>query len=129
MSKKNTQTILIVEDEKDDFWVAEKEIQKILPSSNVINVQSLRDAQRILSQQDFDMVLLDLNLPDGLGPTSVETIRKIDKKIPIIVLTGLATNFTVDEALKLGANNVVPKDDISDEDFVNILEQNIIEKD
>lgn len=122
--EKIPRTILVVEDETPDFIIAEKQIKKLWPSAEIVNVKSLRDAQRAISQEDFDMVLLDLNLPDGLGPTSVESVRQVDKSVPIIVVTGFATNFTVDEALKLGANNVVPKSNITDSDFFNILEQN-----
>jgi ActR/RegA family two-component response regulator len=70
------------------------------------------------------MVVLDLNLPDTIGPNSVAEMRNFNRSTPIIVLTGMLTSITADEALKQGANNIYPKAQIMDNDFFNILEQN-----
>lgn len=124
-AQKPAQAILVVEDDTADMVVLQKQVKALWPDCKIVPVKSLRAAQQAISEQNFDMVLLDLNLPDGFGPTSVTDVRKADGKVPIVVITGMVTNFTVDESYKLGANNVVPKAQITEEDFFNILEQNL----
>lgn len=88
-------------------------------------VQSLQKAYETYRNHQVDLTLLDLNLPDGYGALTVKEMRKFNKSVPIIVVTGFGTNMTVYDALKMGANNVVLKSQITDPDFVNILEQNV----
>lgn len=116
--------ILLVEDNPFDTVLIQGQLRKLWPESTVVSVGSLREAYEAYKNRNFDMILLDLNLPDSYGPQMVSQMRDFYKNVPIIVITGIASNITVHEALKLGANNVVPKAQIMDEDFANILEQN-----
>lgn len=45
----------------------------------------------LLLDQPFDLVLLDLSLPDSQGLTTFETLYQRRPDLPIIVLTGLMT--------------------------------------
>ena len=117
-------TILVVEDAVPDQALVEKRIRTLWPDCDIMNVQSLKSTHTALKEKDFDMVLLDLNLTDTFGPNTVEEVRKIDGKVPIIVMTGMLTSITADESLKNGANNILSKYQIMDDDFFNILEQN-----
>lgn len=121
--EKAPHSILLVEDDAPDAALVKHKVQKLWPDCEIIPVKSLEKAQEEYQKQDVDMVLLDLNLPDGFGPQTVTDARKF-VTVPIVVITGMVTNITVDEALKNGANNVVPKKDLTGDDFVNILEQN-----
>ena len=87
-------------------------------------VVSLKAAYDAFKAQSFDMVILDLNLTDTVGPNTVGEMRKFNKATPIIVLTGMLNSVTADESLKQGANNIYAKAQIMDEDFLDILEQN-----
>lgn len=121
----NSHNILIVEDETPDQVLLKKRLEEIWPNSKTLAVKSLQEAYDVYKKNNFDLVLLDLNLPDGYGPSTVQEVRKFNKSVPVIVITGLGTNLTVDETLKLGANNVVLKSQIMNEDFANILQQNV----
>ena len=116
--------ILIVEDDAADLLLLKKQLTKIWPESKIMAVRSIKDAYDVYKKNNVDLFLLDLNLPDGYGPQTVHEVRKLDKRTPIIVVTGLGNSITVNEALRLGANNVVLKSQIMDSDFANILEQN-----
>ena len=48
----------------------------------------ISDAVTALEKERFDVVLLDLNLPDGRGVECVERVREADDLIPIVVLSG-----------------------------------------
>ncbi len=117
--------ILVVENDDADLLLLKKQLDRIWPKSKVLAVESLQEAYKAYRDNKVDLVLLDLNLPDGHGPATVGEMRKINRSVPIIVVTGLKTDVAVSEALKLGANNVVLKSQISHPDFVNVLEQNV----
>lgn len=117
--------ILIVDDNNTDTLILSERVHSLYPDHGVLSAGSVREAHKLLQNYSFSLVLLDLNLPDGFGPQTVKEIRQVVPKTPIIVVTGMVTNITVNEALKLGANNVVSKFGIPDEDFQNILDQNL----
>src|SRR5687768_16228221 len=56
-----------------------------------------------LSQQQPDVVLLDLNLPDQWGIEVFHRIHQFNARIPVIFLTGTGTTETAIEAMKHGA--------------------------
>lgn len=119
--------VLLVEDDQADQFLIRKRLEDILPHHNLESASSIAQAYNAHKKQNFDLILLDLNLPDGFGAKTVKRIRQYDQKIPIIVITGLGSNVAVSEALKLGANNVVLKSQIQGEDFCNIVQQNLHE--
>lgn len=116
-------TILLVEDDAPDVVLAKKSIQNLWPDATVIPVQSLGEAYEEYKQNNFDLVLLDLNLPDAYGANTVQEMRRFNKTVPIVVVTGLANDGVVNGALKLGANHVMLKSQIMTDDFVDILKQ------
>lgn len=120
-------TILLVEDDAPDIVLTKSRVLSIWPHCKIIPVKSLGEAYQAYAQNDFDLVLLDLNLPDGHGPATVQEMRNIHKKVPIVVLTGMGNDLTVRQALRLGANHVSLKSQILDDDFKNILEQYVQE--
>ncbi len=115
--------ILIVEDDYADRLLLVRRIQHIIPNSNIAVVQTLRDANKYCAENKIDLILLDLNLPDGYGPSSVNDIRKHHKKTPVIVITGFGVQMTADEAVKQGANNVFLKSEINSDEFIDVLKR------
>lgn len=59
--------------------------------------------------QTFDLVYLDLNLPDMDGIQVLAEIRKRDTRLPVIMLTGYGTLQSAVEALRLGATDYLLK--------------------
>ena len=51
----------------------------------------LRSAGDALAGRDFDLLLCDINLPDGDGPVLVESIQGRNRGVPVIFLTGQPT--------------------------------------
>lgn len=118
-------TILLVEDDAPDQVLVGRQIKNLWPDCNIVLVNSLQSAYNAFRAHNFDMVVLDLNLPDAVGPNTVSEMRKFNRATPIIVLTGMLTPVTADESLRLGANNIYSKKHILEDDFFNILEQHI----
>lgn len=75
---------------------------------SVISANTLRDGQRNYEQHDFDIVVLDLGLPDGDGMELCKSIRE-KSNVPIVMLT--ARDMETDEVsgLSAGADDYITK--------------------
>ena len=97
--------ILIVEDDKhlnDGIRLA---LKKDFVCSQAYNIASARE---MYHQQQYDLVLLDINLPDGDGIDFLTEIRKTDD-IPVIMLTANNMEMDIVSALELGADDYITK--------------------
>lgn len=67
----------------------------------------------MLEKEDFDLILMDLNMPVLDGATCTKMIRELDdetkSKLPIIAITGNMNNYTMDEFRKLGFDDFIQK--------------------
>jgi DNA-binding response OmpR family regulator len=69
----------------------------------------LSSAQDYLSVSHYDMVLLDIMLPDGDGRGLLKSIRKRDDSIPIIVMTAKSEISDRIDVLDIGADDYIVK--------------------
>lgn len=69
---------------------------------------SLKQASRIYKEQSVELIILDVNLPDGSGIDFMVRIRKTDH-VPIILLTANKMEMDIVSGLELGANDYVTK--------------------
>ncbi len=75
----------------------------------LISCGELRSAREQLNCQMPDLILLDLNLPDGNGLTLLRQLRESSEKPPIILLTANDTDEDVVCGLELGADDYITK--------------------
>lgn len=104
--------ILVVEDDKGlregiELALRREELDFIL-------CENLMQARKVLlERKDIDLILLDINLPDGSGYDLLKEVKgeekKWEKSIPVIILT--ANDFELDEVkgLELGAEDYITK--------------------
>ena len=118
----NAKHILIVEDDKNDMLLIVKKVKEAYPQAKIIPTSSLFEAYKTYRQMSVDLVLLDLNLPDGYGPSTVAEMRQFSRRTPIIVLTTMGNELTVREAMKNGANHFFLKSDILTDTFRETLQ-------
>jgi PAS domain S-box-containing protein len=111
----NPYHILVIEDNVGDFVLLEDYLSDYLVNFQIINAQSFHDASNILDNgnQNFDLVFLDLSLPDRSGKELVVEIARLVNGIPIVVLTGFADIEFGSLSLGLGATDYLIKDDLS----------------
>ncbi len=69
---------------------------------------SLQSASDIYKQHSIDLIILDVNLPDGNGIDFMTEIRKTDT-VPIILLTANKMEMDIVSGLELGANDYITK--------------------
>ena len=69
------------------------------------------DALSLIEKSRFDLVIIDVMMPDIDGITLCKTIRNMDKSadIPIIILTALSDAETMNDALLFGAVDYIVK--------------------
>lgn len=115
--------VLIVEDNPDDEFFAKRAIYRILPGSSISSVEGIGEAYRACRDVAFDLILLDLNLPDGFGPNSVQEVRKFFRKSAIIVLTGLASPLTVQQSIEKGADKLFMKSQLTSPEFEHAIRE------
>lgn len=107
--------VLLVEDEPEDV----NKIQTML--SDVSSVffkrgfelvcgETLTEAKQIIqSEKEFDVILLDLMLPDSHHINSLQELQELIPSVPIIVQTALEDEVIAVKALELGACGYLPK--------------------
>ena len=97
--------ILIVEDEPSILYTLKEAL--LLSDYQVSTAQTLEEAKKSLSS-NLDLILLDLNLPDGQGFSFCETVCSANR-IPVIILTALDEDTDIIRGLDLGADDYVTK--------------------
>ena len=87
--EKNKINILIVEDNPGDVRLAAEMLKESVRNAFSLTPASrIEDALKKLKETKFDIVLLDLNLPDSRGFEGLDKISRQHPAVPIIVLTG-----------------------------------------
>lgn len=101
---------LIVEDDIVDRKLLERLLAKSsLDVATVEYADRLSTALETLSRSSFDVVLLDLGLPDSRGTESVINIQSRAPHVPIIVLSGLDDEATATSAVQKGVQDYLIK--------------------
>jgi DNA-binding response OmpR family regulator len=72
-------------------------------------VQCLRDAFEANAKESFNLVLLDLGLPDGNGLTFCEKLRAGGSRLPVVMLTAQVDEDSVVAGLSAGASDYIRK--------------------
>lgn len=75
----------------------------------IFEAANLAEASTALATRSFDIMILDINLPDGSGIDFINTVRASDPCIPIIVITGEGDIPLAVEAMQRGADNFLTK--------------------
>ncbi len=70
---------------------------------------SLKEAREKLNEEEFDLALVDLRLPDGSGMELVREIKRRSPETEVIIITAYASTETVKEAFELGVYDYVEK--------------------
>ncbi|MDD2922639.1 MAG: ATP-binding protein [Anaerolineales bacterium] len=106
--------VLLIEDDPDDALL----LKESLAEANAIRVKlthadHLSEGLQRIAEQEFDVVLLDLNLPDSRGLDTLNLLLRQVAATPVVVLSGLADDETTLEAVKMGAQDYLVKGEIN----------------
>lgn len=109
MEKKPIKILLVEDNPAEARSVQECLLEAEHTVYNFTHAERFSDAKKILDEHAFDVVLLDLTLPDSKGIETVEHTVKVAPHIPIVVLTGINDNGLATQALQAGAEDYLIK--------------------
>ncbi|RJQ56740.1 MAG: EAL domain-containing protein [Nitrospiraceae bacterium] len=104
--------ILLIEDNPGDVRLIREMLGRSELAYSLEHAGTLTDGLARLKGHIYDVILLDMSLPDGSGLDSVPEIKKVAPKMPIVMLTGLDDEETAVSALQLGVQDYLLKDRI-----------------
>ncbi len=111
--RNKTLKILLVEDNLADARLLREMFSKEKPGSfQFVHFLRMTEALNYLAQNDVDIVLLDMGLPDAHGMDTVRLTHAAAPGVPVIVLTGLDDEAVAAEAMKEGAQDYLIKGQI-----------------
>ncbi len=118
--------ILIVDDAESDRFSFKRYLQSDPERSyETIEAETLEEGLELWRSQQPDVVLLDINLPDGDGLEFLEEIStgQLINKLPVIMLTGQGDERIAVRAMKLGAADYLVKSDVTDISLLTCINQ------
>ncbi len=106
--------VLLIEDNEGDARLLKELVRELKsPRLEVTHVSRLYEGLPRLQAGDFDLVLLDLSLPDASGVATVERTHRAAPGVPIVVMTGLADEAAAADAMRAGAQDYLVKGEVT----------------
>ena len=107
--------VLIIEDNGDDVAYIREMLHEASPGGfNVVIAESLAEGLSALANGGYQVILLDLSLPDSRGLDTFAEVYAAASDIPIVVLSGMADESAAIEAVHRGAQDYLVKGTISE---------------
>lgn len=110
--------ILIVEDNKINQMITRKILEKNKVICDVADNGTVAIAK--VENNHFDLILMDIHMPGISGIEATKEIRKFNETIPIIALTAVTLEESLDEFYLNGFNDIIPKPFKTEEFFQKI---------
>jgi two-component system, cell cycle sensor histidine kinase and response regulator CckA len=122
MKYNNTIKVLMIEDNPGDIVL----IREMLDNSELIyfevmNATRLDDGLKLLVKDNFDVILLDLCLPDSKGIDTFNVMKYNATDIPIIVLSGLKDDIFALSAVERGAQDYLVKGEFTNKQLIRSI--------
>lgn len=120
--------ILYLEDSSGDAKLLQYEFAESSPSIEIDWVDTCAAAMVKISlcraeTPYYDVILTDMNLPDGVGISLLPFLQEKEINIPLVVLTGVEDKVSAISALKAGASDYVVKNEIYLSELPGILQR------
>lgn len=109
-------SVVVIEDNDGDFVLIEDFLIEAFNTVQITRCESFSDFEKmkqIENKINFDLILLDLHLPDLSGWELVQKIVSEKIHVPIIILTGYADINLAKDSLKQGVEDFLIKDEIT----------------
>src|SRR3990170_2382832 len=109
--------LLLVEDNPGDAGLVKAALGEIsTPDDEFQSVHAVRlsEAFEYAAETSFDLILLDLSLPDAKGLDTVTRMTAAAPSVPIVVMTGMNDQSVAIEAMRMGAQDYVVKGQVDE---------------
>ena len=127
---RNKVNLLIVE----DFAPEAEVLSMLLSTSDLNNVYNIdisnngKEAIKLFERNNYNLVILDLGLPDIDGITLLSEIKKINPDVKVIVYTGYDDREIAVKAMKIGASEFLIKNNDDIDSLLNIVDKIMSER-
>jgi PAS domain S-box-containing protein len=113
MSELQNLNVLVIEDNFGDYLLIKDYLEEKVENLSITNANRFEQAYSIIKENVFDVILLDLTLPDKAGENLIEQIVEVANVTPVIILTGFTNiQFSI-RALSFNISDYLVKDDIN----------------
>ncbi|MCH8321817.1 MAG: response regulator [Proteobacteria bacterium] len=104
--KNSIPKVLLVEDNPEDAKLVKRSLNG---EFQMVCVDSLKEAEAQLGKEDFEIILLDLTLPDSDGLPTLGKVREMAPDVPIVVITAAEDREMAVRAVRQGAQDYLFK--------------------
>lgn len=95
--------VLIIEDMGYSRMLMRKALEKV-GISDIYESETGATALKMIKEMRFDVISLDIGLPDFNGVSVLKMIKDIDEKTKIIVVSGITTESNINSCIENGAD-------------------------
>jgi signal transduction histidine kinase/DNA-binding NarL/FixJ family response regulator len=120
--------LLIIEDNPGDILILKERLTASGARFSITNVSLLKEAILELKSGSFDVVLLDLGLPDSLGIDTLKAILAFEFGPPVVVMTGMDDEDMALSSLREGAQDYIVKNSLDPEKILRSIRYSIERK-
>ncbi|UCH14516.1 MAG: tetratricopeptide repeat protein [Bacteroidales bacterium] len=105
--KWDNKTILVVEDEDLNYKVLESALSRT--NAKILRANDGLEAIQLVKDQDFNLVLMDIQIPKVDGYNATKEIKKIKSNIPVIAQTSFAMSGERERCIEAGCDDYLAK--------------------
>ena len=115
--------ILLVEDNPGEARLIKETLSETdRIKTEIVHVERIMELEKVFSKENFDIIILDLTLPDASGIESLNRASQIAPETAIVILTGLNDEDLAVKAVQQGAQDYLVKGEVN----VLVLERVIL---
>jgi CheY-like chemotaxis protein len=115
--------ILLVEDSDINAQVFIDCIEPL--NAKVVRTTSIKDSANEINDNGFDLVVLDLNVDDSKGIKTIEQVRAIETRIPILLYSGLVEDDVIKAMPVYGISGILMKGEIGPQQIMTEIKRAI----
>ncbi|MFH0986012.1 MAG: diguanylate cyclase [Candidatus Omnitrophota bacterium] len=114
--------ILLVEDDPDFAELLKIRLENEKnPTLEIVHFLTLKEALAALSDKDWDLILLDLMLPDSSGIQTFTAVHSQARHTPIVIMSGLDSDDLAIDAVRKGAEDYLVKGEINSRLLLRVI--------
>lgn len=101
--------ILLIDDDPEDRVVAMRELSEELPDAEILDIRSAADFDRVMREEDFDLVITDYQLRWTTGLDLLRRLKRERPLVPVIMFTASGGEEIAVDAMKSGLDDYIIK--------------------
>jgi diguanylate cyclase (GGDEF)-like protein/PAS domain S-box-containing protein len=122
VTTKSLKVLLLIEDNPGDARLLREMFnEEGARRTELTHVECMSEAEKHLGENVFDIILLDLGLPDAQGLGAVRRAHAAAPRIPLVVLTGIDDEVLATQALQEGAQDYLIKGQVDGRSLIRAL--------